>query len=224
LSLEKGEGPMGVKCIGMKHMLDKMTAVTMGGNTEIIDKVSGLATKSLTKNVMVKNAQLLNETYKYVIPAVNKQGVQIENDETQLIGQMRGYIVDRIGKTGEVYASTIKDGLDHRLDAFLLATHGWMMNNSIFLKRESDTQAEVVEEGLPLTSVVPGWRREMKNKSNALPVYYKDGMPVFVHGHVTHNEPKDMDLETNAKLAKQAKSSRRFTHNPRFNRSKGRRF
>lgn len=227
LSLEKGKGPMGTKCTGLKHMIDKMTAVDMGGNTEIIDKVTGIASKSLTKNVMVKNAQLLNETGKYIIPAVDKTGAVMEDEETRLIGQMRGYIVDRIGKTGEVYASTVKGGLDHRLDAFLLATHGWMMNNSIFLKRESDVSAELVEEGLPLTTAIPGWRREMSDIRGPVPVYYQDGMPVFAHGNYLRGEPPDLDLETNERMSKASESKRSFRHLSRSkinDRRKGRRF
>jgi len=225
LSLEKGSGPLGTKCPNMKYMLDRMTAVDMGGNTEIIDKVTGQASKALTKNVMVKNAQLLNENEQYVIPAVNKKGDIVEDDETKLIGQMRGYIVDRVGRTGDVYLSTVREGLDHRLDAFMLASHAWMLNNSVFLKRDHATDAQEVDF-LPTKTAIPGWRREMNENRTDIPIYFKDGFPVYNHGNYLRGEPPEVDIEAKERLTKSLHSKRSFKHSSRsgVNRNRSRRF
>lgn len=215
LSLNTGKGPLGTKCPNMVYMLDRMMAVDMGGSTEIIDKVTGQATKALTKNVMVKNAQLINENGGYAIPAVNKKGVTIEDEESNLIGQMRGYIVERVGKTGEVYSSTVKDGLDHRLDAFLLATHAWMLQSSVFLKRDHATEAQEVEDFLPTNTAIPGWRRDMQENRVDIPMYTIDGVPVYNHGNYLRGEPPEVLPELKEQLTKSMHSKRSFKHSSR---------
>ena len=174
---------------------------------------------------MVKNAQLLNENGQYAIPAVNKKGLVVEDDEQKLIGQMRGYIVDRIGRTGDVYASTVKDGLDHRLDAFMLASHAWMLNNSVFLKREHATEAQEADY-LPTNTAVPGWRREMGENRTDTPIYFKDGLPVYSHGNYLRGEPPEVDIEAKERLTKSLHSKRSFKHSTRsnINRNRSRKF
>ena len=225
LSIEKGEGPLGVKCPNMKMMLDRMMSVDMGGNTEIIDKVTGQSSKALTKNVMVKNAQLLIENEQYAIPAVSKKGLIVEDDETKLIGQMRGYVIDRVGRTGDVYLSTVRGGLDHRLDAFILASHAWMLNNSVFLKKDHATDSQEVDF-LPTKTTVPGWRREMNENRVDIPIYFKDGFPIYNHGNYARGEPPEIDIEARERLTKSLHSKRSFKHSSRSagNRNKGRRF
>ena len=78
------------------------------------------------------------------------------------------------------------------------------------MKRESDVSAEIVDEGLPLTTAIPGWRREMSDARGPVPVYYQDGMPVFAHGNYLRGEPPDLDHETNEKLSKSSESKRSF--------------
>ncbi len=201
ISIDKGEGPLGTSARGLKHQLDNMMSIDMGGNSEIIDRVTGTTSKALTKNVIVKNAQLLNEENRLVIPAVNKKGKTIENDELNLIGQMRGYVVARYGKTGEIYESTVRDSLDHRLDAFMLAVHGYMLDTSQFHRWESDLAVEQSEKVLS-TNVKPGWRSQFKEQ-NIPSVEKSNGITIYRHGnHSTPGEPGEYTRDKDGNLKK----------------------
>jgi len=230
LSLERGEGPMGTKCTGLKHLLNNMMSVDLGGSTEIIDKVTGTATKALTKNVMVKNTQLMNEMEQLIIPAVNKKNNIVENDETKLIGQMRGYVVERYGKSGEVYASTCKGGLDHRLDALMLGIYGFTLSKSIFHKRDSDLAVENSEVE-PLLRVAPGWRSEFSEEAAGGPSIREnsDGSVTYNHGNIPgDSEPSEYRKDKDGQLRKTGTSytSSKFKHTKRsfVKPNKGRRF
>lgn len=219
LSLKKGEGPLGTKCKGMAHFLDNMMSVEMGGTTEVIDKVTGQSTKAPTKNVMVKNSQLLNETGQLILPAVNLKGIPVELEEVQLVGQMRGYVVAKYGKHGEVYESTVRDGLDHRLDAMMLGIYAYTMNTSDFFKRESDLIAENVDGFEPAMYIRPGWRSNFKE--NIAPhIKNVNGAIVYDHGHWgSAGEPPEYTKEESIGI------SSKFKHSPRSNkRSTRRRF
>jgi hypothetical protein len=198
LSIEKGEGPMGTKCTGMKSFLKNMISVDMGGYTEIIDKVSGTATKAPTKNVMVKNSQLMNETGLLAIPACDLKDQPVEDEEQKLIGQMRGYIIDRVGRHGEVYSSTVREGLDHRLDAFMLGIYAYTMDTSIFHKRSSDLGIENVEGFERITDVKPGWR-DIEQETFRPEVSVRNDMTLYDHGFVPRGEPEEYELDKNGK-------------------------
>jgi len=219
LSLERGTGPMGTSCLGMKHFLPHMMSVDMGGSTEVIDKVTGVATKALTKNVMVKNAQMLNENELFVIPAVDLKSNPVELDEMNLIGQMRGYVVAKYGKHGEVYESTVRDGLDHRLDAFMLAVYAYTMNTSEFFKRDSDLAMEVAEGLEPVSYIIPGWRSRFKEQI-APTVRYEAAGIVYDHGNFGGvGEPPEYEMNRDGGLNKveaaQLGRPSKFKHTPR---------
>ncbi len=229
LSLKRGEGPMGTKCLGMRHFLDNMMSVDMGGTTEVIDKVTGISTKALTKNVMVKNSQLMNEMGQLVLPAVDRKGTPVEMEEVQLIGQMRGYVVAKYGKHGEVYESTVRDGLDHRLDAMMLGIYAYTMNTSEFFKRDSDLVAENVEGFEPVSFIRPGWRSNFKE--NIVPLIRQvDGSIVYDHGQWGGvGEPPEYVRGKDGKPVRHGAESMgissKFKHSPRSNkRSTRRRF
>ena len=187
LAIDRGESPMGKKCRGLKHLLPNMMAVDSGSTLEVIDKVTGTASKVLTKNVMVKNAQLLNENGMIAIPACDLKGNIMEDEELRLIGQMRGYVVDKVSAKGEVYASTVRGGLDHRLDAFMLACHAYNLDTSIFFRRD---EAAVVDNATGfehIADVTPGWRSVEKP---APKVSHRNDMTIFDHGLVTRRDPE----------------------------------
>ena len=198
LSLENGVGPMGTSCAGMKNFLNNMISVDMGGSTEIIDKITGTSTKAPTKNVMVKNAQLMNESGLLAIPACDLKGGIVEDEEQKLIGQMRGYVVERIGKQGEVYASTVRDGLDHRLDAMMLGIYAYTMDTSVFHKRDSDLAAENVEGFEGISAVKPGWR-SVEQKTFRPEVQQRDDMTIYNHGSISRGEPEEYELDGKGK-------------------------
>lgn len=230
LSLERGEGPMGTKCTGQKHLLNNMMSVDLGGSTDIIDRVTGTSTKALTKNVMVKNTQLINEMEQLIIPAVDKSNNIVENDESKLIGQMRGYVVERYGKAGEVYASTCKDGLDHRLDALMLGIYGFTLSKSIFHKRDSDLAVEDSDTA-PMLRITPGWRSEFSDTTEGDPVVKsnEDGTITYDHGNVAgDSEPDEYSRDSEGNLRKVGNSytSSKFSHTKRsfVNPNKRRRF
>jgi hypothetical protein len=115
----------------------------------------------------------------------------MEDDEHGLVGQMRNYMIERIGKTGEIYG--VASGLDHRLDAFMLATHAYMIQHSMFHKREADFGIEEVE-GLALKYVEPGWRSKMKIKTVANPtVSIEGGVITRNYGNWTNGEPPEVE-------------------------------
>jgi hypothetical protein len=218
LSLDKGEGPMGTKCTNMKYMLDNMASVDMGGSTEIIDKITGIARKTPTKNTMVKNLQLLNESGQLIIPAVDLKGNTVENEEFNLVGQMRGYIIDRVGRYGEVYASTVRDGLDHRLDATMLAAYGYMMDTSIFHKRDMDVVIDNVP-GLELAFTKGGWRSNLEKIKDVPKVSSLSGALLYDHGFWSgEGEPPEYTLDKNGtpkKVGSRSVKSRGFSHKSR---------
>ena len=183
---------------GMKHMLEKTMSVDMGGTFELLDPVTKEVKKALTKNVMVKNAQMLNENGNLVIPAMDKNGKVMEDEEGRLVGQMRNYIVERIGKTGEIYGSSA--GEDHRLDAFMLAIHAFMVNNSIFHKRDADFIAEEVADS-PAMKVIPGFRSNLENKNITPQISNLNGMTVRNYGNWTGpGEPPESEWKESPRL------------------------
>ena len=204
ISIDKGKGPLGASATGLKHLLPSMLSVDMGGSSEIIDRVTGTTSKALTKNVIVKSAQLLNEENRLVIPACNKKGETVENDELNLIGQMRGYVVARYGKSGEIYESTVRDGLDHRLDAMMLAIHGYMLDTSQFHKWNSDISVEQSDSVLS-TNVKPGWRSKFKEQ--LLPsVEKRNGITIYRHGnHSNPGEPGEYTRDKDGNLIRVGK-------------------
>tara|TARA_B100001250_G_scaffold412196_1_gene442780 strand:+ start:613 stop:2952 length:2340 start_codon:yes stop_codon:yes gene_type:complete len=220
VAIKNGKGPLGTDAFGLSEYLqgDKMVSLDMGGSSEVIDPVSGTTTKALTKNVMVKNSQLMNEEGRYIIPAVDKQGQTVENDELNLVGQMRGYVVARYGKTGEIYESTVRDGLDHRLDAFMLATHGYTLLSNDFYRWESDLVAEQSETILT-ANVKPGWRSDLKDQK-VPSVENGNGITIYRHGdYSSPGEPGEYVRDKDGNLKKygekqQARSSR-FKHTER---------
>lgn len=194
LALDTGRGPMGTSCIGMKHYLNSMMSVDFGGSTDIIDPVTLQATKAPTKNVMVKNAQLLNENGLLAIPARDLKNNVVEDDELKLIGQMRGYIVERVGRSGEVYASTVPGNVDHRLDAMMLGIYAYTLDTSIFHKRESDLVIDNAEGFETIATVKPGWR-SFAEKAMLPVVSHKNDMTSYDHGLVAGHEPKEYTLD-----------------------------
>ena len=183
----------------MRHMLDKTMSVDMGGTFELLDPVTKQLKKALTKNVMVKNAQMLNENANLVIPAMSKSGKVMEDEDGRLVGQMRNYIVERIGKTGEIYGSSA--GEDHRLDAFMLAIHAFMVHNSIFHKKEADFITDELAH-TPALTVVPGFRSTMDDKNiNPQVRTTATGMKVRDYGNWTGpGEPPETEWKENPRL------------------------
>ena len=182
----------------MRHMLDKTMSVDMGGSFELLDPVTKQVKKALTKNVMVKNAQMLNENGNLVIPAMDKNGTVVEDEEGRLVGQMRNYIVERIGKTGEIYASSA--GEDHRLDAFMLAIHAFMVHNSIFHKKDADFITDEISDS-PVLTVVPGFRSNLENKNINPQISNVNGMTVRNYGNWTGaGEPPEAEWKENPRL------------------------
>ncbi len=218
LSIDTGEGPMGIKCPNMKYMLDRMASVDMGGATDIIDTVTGVARKVPTKNSMVKNMQMLNENDQLIIPAVDLKGNIVENDEEKLIGQMRGYVVERVGKYGEVYASTSRHGLDHRLDAAMLAAYGYMMDTSIFHKRDMDVVADNVP-GLETAFARGGWRSNLAKVEQVPKVSSLNGSLLYDHGDWSgEGEPPEFELNAEGapiRVGTLFTESRGFSHKTR---------
>jgi len=188
-----------VKATGLRHMIDRTMSIEMGSPFEIIDPITKQVSKASTKNVMVKNAQMLNENGNYVIPAMNLKGVPVEDEEKRLIGQMRSYIVERIGKTGEIYSSTI--GIDHRLDALLLASHAFMINNSVFHKKNAEFAMEEVGDPLAV-AMTPGWRSNLEKSNVHQPkVGNLNGMTTRDYGDYTgRGEPPEVEWEDNPRM------------------------
>jgi len=203
LTLDKGKyvGTNGdiILADKMRYMLDRTMSVDMGGSFDILDPITKQAKKALTKNVMVKNAQMLNENGNLVIPAMSKTGKVMEDDDNRLVGQMRNYIVERIGKTGEIYGSSA--GEDHRLDAFMLGIHAFMVNHSIFHKKEAEFAIDEVNDGI-MAKIAPGWRSDLESKQNLQPTISKVGdMTVRNYGNWSGpGEPPETEWEDSPRL------------------------
>jgi hypothetical protein len=132
------------------------------------------------------------------IPACDLKDQPVEDEEQKLIGQMRGYIIDRVGRHGEVYSSTVREGLDHRLDAFMLGIYAYTMDTSIFHKRSSDLGIENVEGFERITDVKPGWRG-IEQETFRPEVSVRNDMTLYDHGFVPRGEPEEYELDKNGK-------------------------
>jgi len=140
IAIQQGRTATGKNVRGLEHLLENMQAVSFAAPYEIIDPITSMTRKSKTKNVLVRNAVKQFENLNIIIPAVNKDKKPIENNKLALIGQLRDYVVERIGESGEVYSK----GNDHRLDAFMLALHGYLLNKDLLMHWAVATKSEIV--------------------------------------------------------------------------------
>jgi len=156
VSIQRGVTASGKKCPGLIDMLPKMESVDFAVPFEIIDPTTNIPTKSKTKNVMVRNSVRYLEGNNMCIPAVAlpadwpqsadiPQSYKIvENDQYRLIGQMRDYRVERIGDKGEVYSK----GNDHRLDAWILGLHAFLLNKDLLMHWANAVHAEFASDNI----------------------------------------------------------------------------
>ena len=131
---------------------------------------------------------------------------------------MRGYVVERVGKYGEVYASTSRHGLDHRLDAAMLAAYGYMMDTSIFHKRDMDVVADNVP-GLETAFARGGWRSNLAKVEQVPKVSSLNGSLLYDHGDWSgEGEPPEFELNAEGapiRVGTLFTESRGFSHKTR---------
>jgi hypothetical protein len=150
LAIQNGRTATGKNVAGLEDLLEHMQAVSFAAPYEIIDPITQMTRKSKTKNVLVRNAVKQFENLNIIIPAVDKDKVPVENNKLALIGQLRDYVVERIGDGGEVYSK----GNDHRLDAFMLALHGYLLNKDLLMHWAAATKSEIVPNTISPASMM----------------------------------------------------------------------
>lgn len=149
LAIQRKKTASGMKVNLPASILEQMESVDFSANYEIIDPTTNAVSKSRTKNVLVRNTVNRLEDQLLCIPAVDLNNNIVENDQYRLIGQMRDYSVERVGDRGaEVYSK----GNDHRLDALMLALHGYLVNKDLFMHWQSSVGGIFVPDTLSPTS------------------------------------------------------------------------
>jgi len=202
LAIDTGITASGKKVRGLKHLLENMESVNFADPYEVIDPVINTVVKSKTKNVIVRNAAKQVESHLICIPAVkwekNKDGKIVpgdivENNKDLLVGQMRDYRVERVGDSGEIYSK----GNDHRLDAFMLALHGYLVNEDLLMHWSIATNAAMANNNMLPAAVqvrlreaaAGGYAPTIKGTSHT-----QDGVMVNRFGHYAGSgEPPDAE-------------------------------
>ena len=66
----------------------------------------------------------------------------------------------------------------------------------------------------------------MNENRKDIPIYFKDGFPVYDHGNYSRGEPPEVDIEAKERLTKSLHSKRSFKHSSRssVNRNRSRKF
>lgn len=106
-----------------KRLEEIVHVIDFGSKIEMRHPSTGAVQKVYAKPAIVENAIRMFESLQVVIPKY----------DAQLIRELRGFIIDKIGSNGRPTYGMISDDIsDHKLDAFLLALFGFTMKFSKF--------------------------------------------------------------------------------------------
>jgi hypothetical protein len=220
-AIDRGVTATGKKAVGLTHHLDNMASVNFAASFDIIDPIDNTVTQHRTKNVMVRNSVKQFENHNILIPAVknDEKHTIVENDKLRLIGQLRDYVVERIGDRGEVYSK----GNDHRLDAFNLALHGFLLNRDLFMHWQMATRNQAVADHIQpgisktVTRMATGKRKVGGYRPSVKATTVTDtGMRINDFGkHPMIGEPPDAE-----DISSTSTAIRNLGHIPRANISK----
>lgn len=214
LAMQRGVSPTGYRCGTMTHMLDRMEVIDFGGTSEVIDVTTNKTTKVRTKNLIVRDGVKLLENDLYVIPAISPHGHTVELESNRLIGQMRDYSVIRTTDKGEVYSR----GNDHTLDAWLLASHAFLVNHDEFITWNFATNVAVAgDQGLVVPYAIAKRGLTPERGSPSPNISTRDGMTVRDWGLYPKqgDPPEDDDRVVIGPSKNRRRDSRSPNHSPR---------
>jgi hypothetical protein len=137
----------------------KLVVIDSGAVIEHFDHIAGKMVKKRNKSLMVNFSVISLEEGMMILP-------KEEDQQTRLVGQMRGYIIKNITTRGE-YSY---EGDDHILDAFNLAIYGFQQKFGQLLSSKVSYSINIFSD--PRTSQYPK-RAGMVN--GPIPITLKNG-------------------------------------------------